>query len=231
MAVKRSDGIETKRKLMEAAGPIFALEGYHNAKIADICHLAGANVASVNYYFGSKESLYVQTWIHAFEESLKAYPPDGGVTDTAPAEKRLHGQITALMNRIMDPASIDFDIAHKEMANPTGLLSEAMHTYLAPLREQMINVIKEILGEGSTPQQVQLCEMCIKSMCFGPLMRERHMKNSPNKCKMAGPPPLIDVNIADIVEHILKFSVAGIREIKKEIKKSTTSRKTGKKEE
>ncbi|RLC17665.1 MAG: DUF1956 domain-containing protein, partial [Deltaproteobacteria bacterium] len=51
---KREDGKETRRRLLNAACEIFAQKGYHNAKVADICKRAGANVASVNYYFRDK---------------------------------------------------------------------------------------------------------------------------------------------------------------------------------
>ncbi|MGA0870572.1 MAG: helix-turn-helix domain-containing protein, partial [Planctomycetota bacterium] len=37
---------------------VFALKGYRDARVADICTRAGANLDSVNYYFGDKASLY-----------------------------------------------------------------------------------------------------------------------------------------------------------------------------
>ena len=64
---KREDGQETRQRLLNAACDVFAEKSYREAKVADICKRAGANVASVNYYFGDKASLYKEAWQHALK--------------------------------------------------------------------------------------------------------------------------------------------------------------------
>jgi len=58
---------ETKRKIIEAAEIEFAKEGYSGASIRSITTKAGANVASVNYHFGTKEDLFRQMARYRFE--------------------------------------------------------------------------------------------------------------------------------------------------------------------
>ena len=48
----------TKKRLIEAAGSLFADKGFKETTVRDICEQAGANVAAVNYHFGDKEKLY-----------------------------------------------------------------------------------------------------------------------------------------------------------------------------
>lgn len=55
---------ETQIKLMEAAEREFAERGFHGASIRDITSRAEANVAAVNYHFGSKEGLFVEMIRH-----------------------------------------------------------------------------------------------------------------------------------------------------------------------
>jgi len=219
----RSDGQETHNRVLDAAGAIFAAKGCHDAKVADICRKAKANVAAVNYYFGGKEKLYVEAWRDAFERSLAAYPPDGGIPASASAEERLRGQILALIKRIMDPNSLDFDIAHKEMANPTGLLSEVMRRSVEPLRQHLTTVVRELLGPQATEPQVRLCEMSIHSQCFGPLMHERHRRHAPKEHGGPGPLPK-EITYAVMADHVFRFSLAGICEVRNHSKSSALRR-------
>jgi AcrR family transcriptional regulator len=207
--MNRSDGLETRSKLLAAAGSVFAARGYHDAKTADICRMADANIAAVHYHFRSKEQLYVEAWRNAFEQSIRTYPPDGGIPESAPAEDRLRGQIHALAHRIMDPDSIDFDIAHKEMANPTGLLSEVMRRSIDPLRQRFTNTVRDLLGKQASDKQVHLCAMSVHAQCFTPLIHERHRKAAIANGKPSGPPPM-EIEADPLADHIFRFSLAGI---------------------
>src|SRR6476661_9403349 len=47
----------TKAAVFAAAEQLFALHGFQNVSVRDITADAGVNLASVNYHFGSKDSL------------------------------------------------------------------------------------------------------------------------------------------------------------------------------
>lgn len=48
---------ESKRRLLDAAEQLFAERGFDAVSVRDITQLAKANVAAVNYHFGSREGL------------------------------------------------------------------------------------------------------------------------------------------------------------------------------
>lgn len=48
---------DTKTRILDGAEQLFAREGFHNTSLRALTNLAEANLASVNYHFGSKESL------------------------------------------------------------------------------------------------------------------------------------------------------------------------------
>jgi len=51
---------KTKHVLLDTAEELFANKGYEGVSVRDIIERAGARLASVNYYFGSKKGLYFE---------------------------------------------------------------------------------------------------------------------------------------------------------------------------
>ena len=64
MAVGQDD---TQKKLLEAAGEVFAEKGYHAAMFRDIAARAGLHFSLLNYHFGDKDTLYLEAVRHAYE--------------------------------------------------------------------------------------------------------------------------------------------------------------------
>jgi AcrR family transcriptional regulator len=79
----------TQRKILNAAGEVFAEHGFKAATVRDICKRAEVhNIAAVNYYFGDKEKLYQAVVRHAFQGSdAVEVPPPEFPEGATPAEK------------------------------------------------------------------------------------------------------------------------------------------------
>jgi len=212
---RQSSGIQAQ--LLKAACKVFAEKGYRDATIAEICETAGANIAAVNYYFRDKESLYGEAWRLAFQRSLETYPPDGGIPASASAEERLRGRIVSLVQRIINPENHEFEIVRKELANPTGLLEEVMRESIEPLARSLSGIVRELLGDNSPELQVRLCQMSIMAQCLHPMMRRRFQKlfTDPPDRPNERLPRSSGVEI--IAEHVIQFSLAGIKEIRRRI--------------
>ena len=215
MKTKKRQGHDTKERLLEAACEVFSKKGYRAATTADICKRAGANVAAVNYHFGNKQKLYVETWRRAFGRSLEAHPADGGVSGEAPAEARLYGRILSIMQRLSDPENHEFEIMHKELANPTGLLGEVIRKSIEPQRQELRRIVGELIGERAKEEQVMLCQMSIRAQCFDMVFR-RHRRKMLSKAGIKDGPCEVKPGIEGIAEHITRFSLAGIAAIRRE---------------
>jgi len=63
---------DTDARLLQAACNVFAEKGFRQATIAEIRRKARANIAAVNYHFGSKQALYKEAWRHAHRAALAA---------------------------------------------------------------------------------------------------------------------------------------------------------------
>jgi len=205
----KNERASTKENLLAAASEVFVEKGYRDATVAEICKRAGANVAAVNYHFGSKEALYQEAWRFSFAESMVAHPQDGGVPANAPAEERLRGQLRALIERITDAGNIDFQISQRELVSPTGLLEEVMQREIIPLREKTLAVVRELLGPDVSEQQVVFCETSIISLCIHPIVMQQHRGRSDE----ATIPPAID-NVEAFKDHVVSFALAGLHAVK-----------------
>jgi AcrR family transcriptional regulator len=177
--------MSTRERLLKSACDLFAEKGFTKTTNKDICEKADANIAAVNYYFGSKENLYAEAWRKAFRDSMEAHPPDGGVPEDAPPEQRLRGRIRAMVHTIADEDNQAFLIAHKEMANPTALLKDVKRECVEPLVRRMEEIVTELLGPQATEKHVRFCQASIGAQCFGILRHVRTERQSGGPC----PPP------------------------------------------
>lgn len=70
------ENIDTKRRILSAALIVFANKGITNSTLREITEAADANIAAVNYHFGSKEKLIsdvITTYLHPINEARIAY--------------------------------------------------------------------------------------------------------------------------------------------------------------
>jgi len=201
---KRKDGKETKRKILDVACDVFAEKGFRDAKITDICCRAGANVAAVNYYFGDKESLYVAAWRQVMERFVS--------TDaTAPEDRSPEQRLRFVIHRFIRKVLIaDHESGHfrrlelMELASPTGLIDAAWKELIAPRKQELLDMIRCLLGPDIDEDSVRLCEMSVVNQCRGYILLQ--------KSRLEGSDAEVSTpeRAERIAEHITRFSIAGI---------------------
>jgi AcrR family transcriptional regulator len=210
MSHERRDGAETRERLLEAAGEVFAERGYRLARIVDICSRAEANVAAVNYHFGGKAALYAQVWRRAWEEALRVYPPDGGLPLDAPPEERLHARVRALLLRIFDDGRRGrfSRLLLMELGSPTPAVKEQLGEVLEPQIRDTRALLRELLGPDAAEEDVVLCHMSVIHQClaFGWRRRMRRM--------FLGRERLTRKEVESVARHIADFSLAGIARVR-----------------
>ena len=201
---KREDGKETRRRLLNAACDVFAQNGYRNTKVADICKRAGANVASVNYYFGSKKKLYNEAWQYALQNFNESFFSESG-TDSA--EERLRAYIQTLVENFTAKGDLGrFSRLYlMEMVNPTGLIQDTWFETFEPKRRKLHGIIRDIMGPGTDDLSIRFCELSIVNQCRMFVT----VKHSDLEYMLGR--PLDPELIKKLADHIVDFSLAGIR--------------------
>jgi AcrR family transcriptional regulator len=197
----------TRQRLIEAAGEVFADQGFRSATIRDICARAGANVAAVNYHFGDKERLYLSVLEHAHATSLSRYPPDLGTTGDSSPEERLRAFIRSFLLRLLDdgvPAWLGKLMA-REMIEPTPALDDLVERVMRPLFRRLVGIVEDLAGDSADPERIRLCAQSVVGQCIF----YRHAQ----ECLLRlGPEAVCGRDrIEAISEHVVRFSLAAIR--------------------
>jgi AcrR family transcriptional regulator len=210
--LESTDG--TRERLLEAAGEVFADKGFASATVREICQLAGANLAAINYHFGGKERLYAEVLRYADEVSEKRTPQTRADLASLPAEEQLKWFVGQFLKRVFDaerPAWHDRLIA-REMVDPTPALEELAQKNIKPRAMALQRMIRSMLGEKASDREVQMHAASVVGQC---LMYHRC------RAMLCHLMPAIDVSsekaAGELTEHIAAFSLRAIRERRAEL--------------
>lgn len=200
---------KTRIRLLQAASRIFAEKGFQESTVAEICRQAEANVASINYHFGDKETIYLEAWRYAFKNELAQLPLNGGTSHYADPEQRLAGWIRSLVKHVADQQAYSFAILHQELAHPSRVLADIFEQELLPLRQQLFAMLRACLGQAANERSIHYCYASIMGQCFQ-LLRLRHISINEG----VRPAPLQSDDIEAFANHVVCFSLAGVRALR-----------------
>jgi AcrR family transcriptional regulator len=206
MARTADPATDTRERLLEAAGLVFAESGYRAATVRDIVTRARANVAAVNYHLGDKEHLYAAVLQHFAKESLAKHPPHGGLHPDATPEEELHAFVRSFLLRIFDQGqrAVHGKMMAWEMIEPTAALNRVVEQLIRPLYGRLCAIVKTLAGPAAGVTAVERAAKSVVGQCLfykhcAPVLR------------------LLDGRLPDfrdidaLADHIVAFSVGGIR--------------------
>jgi TetR/AcrR family transcriptional regulator, regulator of cefoperazone and chloramphenicol sensitivity len=203
---------KTRQRLLDAAGEVFAGQGFRNATVREICKRAGANVAAVNYHFGDKERLYLAVMRYAHGYAFKKYPSDMGLRPGAPPEDRVKSFVTAFLLRVLDIGKSSWAgrLMSKELAEPTAALDFIVSEQIKPNFGFLSAALRELLGRaGQDDALVTRCAASIVGQClfyhFGRPVLERLRPGT-----KIGPD-----QVEGLARHITAFSLAAVKALAK----------------
>jgi AcrR family transcriptional regulator len=201
---------KTRNAIIEAAGKIFAEEGYSKATVREICRQAGANLAAVNYHFGDKKGLYLAVLKYYQDTSFQAYPPDLGIDKFLSPEEKLRAFIRSFLLRMMDegkPAWFGKLLA-REFTQPTWALDILIEDTIRPSFQILMDIVVDILGKGAKERSVLFCSMSIVGQCL-------YFRHSHPVISRLFPGTVFDSRQLDeLTDHISRLSLYGLLQYK-----------------
>jgi len=203
-------GRGAQERLLDTAEQLFCEHGFEGTSVRQLAAAANCNIASVNYYFGGKDKLYIEVWRRLLlkmrderitsirevmsqsggspplEELLRAFANAfvGPLADESKARR-----LTKLMAREMLDQHLPANLFVKEMIVPT----------MTAIQEALLKVCPG-LEESKVP-------LVIFSI-VGQLM---HTFGAKTMFEQTDDAELPTLDLTEAVNHIVKFSAAGIR--------------------
>ncbi len=204
----------TRDRILQAALESFAERGFKAATVREICSQADVNVASVNYYFRSKEALYREALVYSFKEADRKYPPVAFANDALPPEDRLHLFIRGLLMRLMDEGQLGFHakLMAREIADPTAALDYIVETVMRPRFKALRDLLPHFVGEGWHATDIDRFILGVIGQC----LVYRHARPMVERlCPAAISSPGAIDRTAEMIFH---FSLAALRQFGRENK-------------
>ena len=203
---KPAANADTRDLILQAAGPIFARNGFHAATVRQVTRAAGVNVAAINYHFNDKQELYVSLLKLAYQAASGTAQADYA----GPPRERLRIFIRTFLSYLLDPRRPDWHglLIAREMANPSPALDRLVAESIQPVKRRLSGIVREILGPGTPEEQLGLCCLSIIGQCLHYVhCREMIQRLFPSGRRLAR-------DVDALAEHIYVFSLAGLNAMK-----------------
>jgi AcrR family transcriptional regulator len=203
----KSASEQTRMRLLDAAREVFSEHSFQGATVREICRRAEANVAAVNYHFGSKDGLLAEVLNFAPLAALQKSNASAAECPRARLSLFLRDFMMMLLDE-KNPSS-QCQIMARELADPTPALDKIVREAIAPLHKFLGQLVREIVGDKVGEAELRRCVHSILGQCLfyrhsHPVLQRLYPKLRYDRKE-----------IEAIGEHIAEFSLAGISHLDK----------------
>jgi TetR/AcrR family transcriptional regulator, regulator of cefoperazone and chloramphenicol sensitivity len=159
--------LSTSERILEAAGEVFADQGFRHSTVRDICKKASVNVAAINYHFRDKENLYLAVLQYWRDEAFQTHPLDLHMGEDKTPEECLGVFVRSFLFRILDTGrpSWFWKLVAKEWVEPSSALDTLVKETIRPHFEFLASVVKRLINVETDEETVRLCCLSVISQC------------------------------------------------------------------
>ena len=197
-------------RLLDAAEELFCEHGFEGASIRDIAASADCNIASVNYYFGGKEKLYIEVWRrHLVQMRDARIASIDKIMSQSQAPPRLEDLLRSYANAFIEPL-----VGESRGGRFIKLMAREMIDQHLPQNmfvEEMIIPVMTALQKALVKTCPGLQESEARLAILSIVGQLIHTVCAKAMFEWTDNPDIPKFKLTEIVNHIVKFSAAGIR--------------------
>ncbi len=200
--------LDTHQRLIEAAARMFVEQGFGSAKVRDIVARAGANIAAVNYHFGSKEGLYAAVIQYHSAQAIAELSQHAGDDGVRGPEACLRDYVCTFLQRLLTdtPQFTMSKLVAREMVDPTAAFGLIIEKFIWPQYQALHAIVRSIVGAKPSDELVRRCCLSVVGQClYYQFARQVVARLDPE----FGYGP---ADVERLAEHIVAFSLGGIHQ-------------------
>ena len=203
---------DTKQRILDAAEHLFARDGYHATSLRGITTTADANLAAVNYHFGSKEALLEAVIVRRLDPlneirrgQLEALLQKAELARELPSCREVLRAFVEPTLRLRQQGSEAEDfiaLIGRTLAEPRGIAMSIFLRHMQPLLQRIFQALA--LSLPALTEQDLFWRMHFTMGCLSHIMRchERYSMVPENVN--------IDLPVDELIEQFLDFTTAGM---------------------
>jgi TetR/AcrR family transcriptional regulator, regulator of cefoperazone and chloramphenicol sensitivity len=205
----RQDGLATRNQLLQAAGEVFAEQGYAKATSKDICRRANANIAAVNYHFGGKEGLYSAVLEEAHSRLVSLETVAAAAQSAIDPRIKLRLLLTRIVAEITnrDSTAWELRVLSREILSPSPMMEGLVRNQIAPKATFLRAILAEIVGVPVDHPIVSRVLISVIGPCIMLLITNRTLQQ-----KVA---PKLDMDAESLTEHMIAYALGGMQAVAK----------------
>ena len=193
-----------QKRLIKVAEQLFAEKGFDATSVRDLTAAADCNLAAVNYHFGSKEGLYTEMFVQKLRQMRKSRLDaiEKAMTDENVTLEKL---LLAFSKSFMAPlaeerdSNIFINLFAREMCEHRLEKGLFMKELAGPTLEAMTIALQKIYP-SLDGEAIQLSVFSLITQLLQIFHIRRMLEGQ-----------VVSFEIDTMLEHIIKFSAAGIR--------------------
>ena len=209
----KTDGSSDKGvqdRLLDAAEELFCEHGFEGTGVREIAAAADCNIASVNYYFGGKDKLYLEVWRRhlGVMRDIRLASIENVMSQKG-GQPSLEDLLTSYANAFIEPlvdkkrGSRFIRLMAREMVDrhlpQNTFLEEMIIPVMTALQQALMRICPGLHEASARLAILSLVGQLVHTVCAVTMLEQSHKPDIPR------------FELAKVVKHIVKFSAAGIR--------------------
>jgi AcrR family transcriptional regulator len=134
--------IDKKEHIMDVAVTLFAEKGFEGTSIRDLAHEADVNIAMINYYFGSKEKLFVallEAKARYMREKIDAVQNDPSLSELDKINQIIDGYV----DRFLSQPAFHRVLQQELLVTNRELLHQNVTTLFVKNTQDIVSIIEK----------------------------------------------------------------------------------------